>query len=63
MVKDLPFADQSGQLSVGDKMAGRHGKQGRHRARIVPEEDMPFPVGRNGRVDILLNPLGRARRE
>src|SRR5208337_4677413 len=43
-------------LSVGDKMAGRHGNKGVI-ARIVPEEDMPFTAdGRN--VDILLNPLG-----
>jgi DNA-directed RNA polymerase subunit beta len=44
------------QLSVGDKMAGRHGNKGVI-ARIVPEEDMPFlPDGTP--VDILLNPLG-----
>jgi len=44
------------QLSVGDKMAGRHGNKGVI-ARIVPEEDMPFlPDG--SPVDILLNPLG-----
>jgi DNA-directed RNA polymerase subunit beta len=43
-------------LSVGDKMAGRHGNKGVI-ARIVPEEDMPFmPDGTP--VDILLNPLG-----
>jgi DNA-directed RNA polymerase subunit beta len=43
-------------LSVGDKMAGRHGNKGVI-ARIVPEEDMPFlPDGRP--VDIVLNPLG-----
>ncbi len=43
-------------LSVGDKMAGRHGNKGVI-ARIVPEEDMPFMA--DGRpVDILLNPLG-----
>ncbi len=44
------------KISVGDKMAGRHGNQGIV-ARIVPEEDMPFmPNGRP--VDIVLNPLG-----
>jgi DNA-directed RNA polymerase subunit beta len=44
------------KISVGDKMAGRHGNKGIV-ARIVPEEDMPFlPDGRP--VDIVLNPLG-----
>ncbi len=44
------------KISVGDKMAGRHGNKGII-ARIVPEEDMPFlPDGRP--VDIVLNPLG-----
>jgi DNA-directed RNA polymerase subunit beta len=44
------------KISVGDKMAGRHGNKGIV-ARIVPEEDMPFlPDGRP--VDICLNPLG-----
>ena len=44
------------QLSVGDKMAGRHGNKGVI-ARIVPEEDMPF-LDDGTPVDILLNPLG-----
>src|SRR6184192_1631238 len=44
------------QLSVGDKMAGRHGNKGVI-ARIVPEEDMPF-LQDGTPVDILLNPLG-----
>jgi DNA-directed RNA polymerase subunit beta len=44
------------QLSVGDKMAGRHGNKGVI-ARIVPEEDMPF-LEDGTPVDILLNPLG-----
>ncbi len=44
------------QLSVGDKMAGRHGNKGVI-ARIVPEEDMPF-LEDGTSVDILLNPLG-----
>jgi DNA-directed RNA polymerase subunit beta len=43
-------------LSVGDKMAGRHGNKGVI-ARIVPEADMPFLEDGNP-VDILLNPLG-----
>ena len=44
------------KLSVGDKMAGRHGNKGVI-ARIVPEEDMPFlPDGTP--VEIVLNPLG-----
>src|SRR5829696_3877114 len=44
------------KISVGDKMAGRHGNKGIV-ARIVPEEDMPFlPDG--SPVDIELNPLG-----
>ncbi len=43
-------------LSIGDKMAGRHGNKGVI-AKIMPEEDMPFlPDGRA--LDILLNPLG-----
>ena len=43
-------------LSVGDKMAGRHGNKGVI-ARIVPEEDMPF-LEDGSPVDIMLNPLG-----
>jgi DNA-directed RNA polymerase subunit beta len=44
------------KLSVGDKMAGRHGNKGVV-AKIVPKEDMPFlPDGTP--VDIILNPLG-----
>src|SRR5690606_19675146 len=43
-------------LSVGDKMAGRHGNKGVI-ARIVPEEDMPF-LEDGTPCDILLNPLG-----
>jgi DNA-directed RNA polymerase subunit beta len=43
-------------LSVGDKMAGRHGNKGVI-ARIVPEEDMPF-LEDGTPLDILLNPLG-----
>ena len=44
------------KISVGDKMAGRHGNKGIV-ARIVPEEDMPFMPNGNP-VDIVLNPLG-----
>jgi DNA-directed RNA polymerase subunit beta len=44
------------QLSVGDKMAGRHGNKGVI-ARIVPEEDMPF-LEDGTPVEVLLNPLG-----
>src|SRR6201999_30440 len=44
------------KLSVGDKMAGRHGNKGVI-ARILPEEDMPYlPDG--SPVEIVLNPLG-----
>jgi DNA-directed RNA polymerase subunit beta len=44
------------KLSVGDKMAGRHGNKGVI-ARIVPEEDMPYlPDGTP--VEVVLNPLG-----
>jgi DNA-directed RNA polymerase subunit beta len=44
------------KLSVGDKMAGRHGNKGVI-ARILPEEDMPYlPNGTP--VEIVLNPLG-----
>ncbi len=44
------------KLSVGDKMAGRHGNKGVI-AKIVPEEDMPF-LADGTPVDIVLNPLG-----
>jgi DNA-directed RNA polymerase subunit beta len=44
------------QLSVGDKMAGRHGNKGVI-ARVVPIEDMPF-LDDGTPVDVLLNPLG-----
>src|SRR2546430_2669197 len=44
------------KLSIGDKMAGRHGNKGVI-ARIVPQEDMPYlPDGTP--VEIVLNPLG-----
>jgi DNA-directed RNA polymerase subunit beta len=44
------------KLSVGDKMAGRHGNKGVV-AKIVPEEDMPY-LSDGTAVDIVLNPLG-----
>ncbi len=44
------------KLSVGDKMAGRHGNKGVV-AKIVPEEDIPF-LADGTPVDIVLNPLG-----
>lgn len=43
-------------LSIGDKMAGRHGNKGVI-AKIMPEEDMPFMEDGTA-LDILLNPLG-----
>jgi len=50
------YCAEKRKISVGDKMAGRHGNKGII-ARIVPEEDMPFlPDG--SPVDIVLNPLG-----
>ena len=50
------YIAQKRKISVGDKMAGRHGNKGVI-SLILPEEDMPYlPDGRP--VDILLNPLG-----
>ncbi|MBP8933256.1 MAG: DNA-directed RNA polymerase subunit beta [Candidatus Atribacteria bacterium] len=50
------FVAQKRKITVGDKMAGRHGNKGVI-ARILAEEDMPFlPDGTP--VDIVLNPLG-----
>lgn len=50
------YVAQKRKISVGDKMAGRHGNKGVI-ARILPEEDMPFlPDGTP--VEIVLNPLG-----
>ena len=47
---------QKRKISVGDKMAGRHGNKGIV-SRILPVEDMPFMA--NGQpIDIVLNPLG-----
>ncbi len=50
------FVASKRKLSVGDKMAGRHGNKGIV-ATIVPEEDMPF-LENGTPVDIVLNPLG-----
>lgn len=50
------FVSAKRKLSVGDKMAGRHGNKGVV-AVIVPEEDMPF-LDDGTPVDICLNPLG-----
>jgi DNA-directed RNA polymerase subunit beta len=44
------------RLSVGDKMAGRHGNKGVI-SRILPEEDMPFMADGTS-IDLILNPLG-----
>jgi DNA-directed RNA polymerase subunit beta len=50
------YIAQKRKISVGDKMAGRHGNKGVV-SLILPEEDMPYMA--DGRpVDILLNPLG-----
>jgi DNA-directed RNA polymerase subunit beta len=50
------FVAMKRKLSVGDKMAGRHGNKGVI-ARILPEEDMPYmPDGTP--VEVVLNPLG-----
>ncbi|MBI2023189.1 DNA-directed RNA polymerase subunit beta [Candidatus Giovannonibacteria bacterium] len=48
------------KISVGDKLAGRHGNKGVI-SRILPEEDMPF-LEDGTPVDIILNPLGVASR-
>lgn len=50
------YVAQKRKISIGDKMAGRHGNKGVV-SRILPEEDMPFlPDGTP--LDIVLNPLG-----
>jgi len=57
MIKQVKvYVASKKKISVGDKMAGRHGNKGVI-ARVVPDEDMPFlPDGTP--VDIVLNPLG-----
>ena len=53
---DRIYIAQKRKISVGDKMAGRHGNKGVV-SRVLPVEDMPFlPNGRP--LDIVLNPLG-----
>ena len=47
---------QTRKISVGDKMAGRHGNKGVV-ARILPEEDMPF-LADGTPMDVILNPIG-----
>ncbi|MCI9528432.1 MAG: DNA-directed RNA polymerase subunit beta [Angelakisella sp.] len=50
------YIAQKRKISVGDKMAGRHGNKGVV-SRVLPQEDMPYlPDGRP--LDIVLNPLG-----
>ena len=50
------YIAQKRKISVGDKMAGRHGNKGVV-SRVLPQEDMPFlPNGRP--LDIVLNPMG-----
>jgi DNA-directed RNA polymerase subunit beta len=57
MIKQVKvYVASKKKISVGDKMAGRHGNKGVI-ARVVPDEDMPFlPDGTP--VEIVLNPLG-----
>ncbi len=50
------FVAQFRKISVGDKLAGRHGNKGVV-ARILPQEDMPF-LEDGTPVDVVLNPLG-----
>ncbi len=55
-VKVRVYVAQKRKISVGDKMAGRHGNKGVV-SRVLPVEDMPYlPNGRP--LDIVLNPLG-----
>ena len=50
------YVAQLRKISIGDKVAGRHGNKGVV-STILPEEDMPFlPNGQP--LDIILNPLG-----
>jgi len=50
------FVAQKRKISVGDKLAGRHGNKGVI-AKVMPEEDMPF-LSDGTPVDIILSPLG-----
>ncbi|MFH1752942.1 MAG: DNA-directed RNA polymerase subunit beta, partial [Candidatus Omnitrophota bacterium] len=54
--KVIVYIASKRRLSVGDKMAGRHGNKGVI-AKILPEEDMPF-LADGTPVEIVLNPLG-----
>ncbi|MEX0427302.1 DNA-directed RNA polymerase subunit beta [Nocardioides sp. DS6] len=54
------YVAQKRKISVGDKLAGRHGNKGVI-AKILPVEDMPF-MEDGTPVDVLLNPLGVPRR-
>ena len=54
--KVVVYVASKKRLSVGDKMAGRHGNKGVI-AKILPEEDMPF-LNDGTPVEIVLNPLG-----
>ncbi len=50
------YIAQKRKISVGDKMAGRHGNKGVV-SRVLPQEDMPF-LEDGTPLDIVLNPLG-----
>jgi DNA-directed RNA polymerase subunit beta len=54
------YVAQKRKISVGDKLAGRHGNKGVI-AKILPVEDMPF-MADGTPVDVILNPLGVPRR-
>ncbi|WP_416224761.1 DNA-directed RNA polymerase subunit beta [Nocardioides sp. dk4132] len=54
------YVAQKRKISVGDKLAGRHGNKGVI-AKILPVEDMPF-MEDGSPVDVILNPLGVPRR-
>ena len=54
------YVAQKRKISVGDKLAGRHGNKGVI-AKILPIEDMPFTEDGTP-VDVILNPLGVPRR-
>ena len=51
----VTYIAQKRKISVGDKMAGRHGNKGVV-SRILPQEDMPF-LEDGTPLDIVLNPL------